>query len=67
MSVAMPVECRKIWECAWRLSLYCVDTGGLRLWTHFDVMDNILCQIRGTKRIRLWPPEEVGRAEIRTL
>ena len=33
--------------------------GGLRLWTHFDVMDNLLCQIRGTKRIRLWPPLEV--------
>ena len=33
--------------------------GGLRLWTHFDVMDNLLCQIRGTKRVRLWPPLEV--------
>jgi len=33
--------------------------GGLQLWTHFDVMDNLLCQIRGTKRVRLWPPLEV--------
>ena len=33
--------------------------GGLRLWTHFDVMSNLLCQIRGTKHIRLWPPSQV--------
>lgn len=32
---------------------------GLQLWTHFDVMDNILCQIAGSKRIRLWPPDQV--------
>ena len=29
------------------------------MWTHFDVMNNLLVQIRGTKRIRLWPPSEV--------
>jgi len=35
------------------------NAGGLRLWTHFDVMSNLLCQIRGTKQVRLWPPSEV--------
>ncbi|EIE26282.1 Clavaminate synthase-like protein, partial [Coccomyxa subellipsoidea C-169] len=34
---------------------------GLRLWTHFDVMDNLLCQVRGTKRVRLWPPPEEAK------
>ncbi|KAK9916814.1 hypothetical protein WJX75_007384 [Coccomyxa subellipsoidea] len=38
-----------------------ISSGGLRLWTHFDVMDNLLCQIRGTKRIRLWPPLEEAK------
>lgn len=33
--------------------------GGLRLWTHFDVMSNLLCQISGTKHIRVWPPSQV--------
>ena len=33
--------------------------GGLRLWTHFDVMSNMLCQICGTKQVRLWPPSQV--------
>lgn len=41
--------------------------GGLRLWTHFDVMDNLLCQIRGTKRVRLWPPLEVRVSSQRLL
>ncbi len=40
-------------------SVTMVTVGGLRLWTHFDVMDNLLCQVRGTKRVRLWPPSEV--------
>ena len=44
-------------ECA-------ASTGGLRLWTHFDVMSNVLCQIRGTKRIRLWPPSEVSHTPL---
>ncbi|GMH40346.1 hypothetical protein BSKO_08250 [Bryopsis sp. KO-2023] len=35
-----------------------VSSPGARLWTHFDAMDNVLMQITGSKRIRLWPPEE---------
>ncbi len=37
----------------------CAHPEGLQLWTHFDVMDNLLCQVKGTKRVRLWPPLEV--------
>ncbi|GLI67646.1 hypothetical protein VaNZ11_011895, partial [Volvox africanus] len=28
----------------------------LVLWTHYDVMDNLLVQVRGNKRVLLWPP-----------
>lgn len=29
-----------------------------QLWTHFDVMDNLLAQVTGHKRVVLWPPEQ---------
>ena len=29
-----------------------------QLWTHFDVMDNVLAQITGRKRVVLWSPEQ---------
>ena len=29
-----------------------------QLWTHFDVMDNLLAQVTGRKRVVLWPPEQ---------
>lgn len=35
-------------------------TDGLQLWPHYDVVDNLLMQIRGTKRVILWPPSEEG-------
>lgn len=44
----------QIFSTALRLS-----SEGVRLWTHYDIMDNVLCNIRGRKRIRLWRPEEV--------
>ncbi|KPI85467.1 hypothetical protein ABL78_5488 [Leptomonas seymouri] len=30
----------------------------LQLWTHFDTLDNVLCQIVGFKRVVLFPPSE---------
>ncbi|KAG5492714.1 hypothetical protein JKF63_01294 [Porcisia hertigi] len=30
----------------------------LELWTHYDALDNVLCQIVGTKRVVLFPPTE---------
>ncbi|CAL8466532.1 g6068 [Coccomyxa elongata] len=38
-----------------------LSSGGLQLWTHFDVMDNLLCQVKGTKRVRLWLPLEESK------
>ncbi|GAX76414.1 hypothetical protein CEUSTIGMA_g3859.t1 [Chlamydomonas eustigma] len=35
-----------------------VGSPGLRLWTHYDVMDTVLMQIRGTKQVLLWPPSD---------
>ena len=32
------------------------SSGGLRLWTHYDAMDNALIQLHGEKRVILFPP-----------
>ena len=34
-----------------------VASEGLALWTHYDVMDNLLIQMHGRKRVLLFPPE----------
>lgn len=34
-----------------------ISSPGLRLWTHYDVMDNFLIQVQGHKEVLLWPPE----------
>eukprot|EP01051_Picozoa_sp_SAG22_P002986 SAG22_NODE_139_length_18025_cov_4.352058_7_plen_540_part_00 len=41
----------------------CVRVGspGLELWTHYDMMDNVLLQLAGTKRVVLWPPTAADR------
>ena len=44
----------RVFSTALRLS-----SPGVRLWTHYDIMDNVLCNVRGRKRVRLWRPEEV--------
>jgi len=35
-----------------------LGSAGLQLWTHYDVMDNILIQVRGRKRCVLFPPTD---------
>ena len=35
-----------------------ISSPGIRLWTHYDVMDNFLLQVKGRKRILLWPPSD---------
>ena len=37
-----------------------VSSGGLQLWTHYDVMDNLLIQLHGEKRVLLFPPSVAG-------
>ena len=35
-------------------------SGPVTMWLHYDVMANVLCQIRGTKRLILYPPSDVS-------
>ncbi|CAG0925648.1 unnamed protein product, partial [Notodromas monacha] len=35
-----------------------VSSGDVQLWTHYDVMDNILVQVVGEKRVYLFPPTD---------
>lgn len=35
-------------------------SGPVSAWLHYDVMANILCQIRGTNRLLLFPPSQVS-------
>jgi tRNA wybutosine-synthesizing protein 4 len=34
-------------------------SGPVSLWLHYDVLANILCQIRGSKTLHLYPPSDV--------
>jgi tRNA wybutosine-synthesizing protein 4 len=34
-------------------------SGPVSLWLHYDVLSNILCQIRGDKTLHLYPPSDV--------
>ena len=35
-------------------------SGPVTMWLHYDVMANVLCQIRGTKRVILFSPSDVA-------
>ncbi|EMC91964.1 hypothetical protein BAUCODRAFT_312084 [Baudoinia panamericana UAMH 10762] len=35
-------------------------SGPVTMWLHYDVMANVLCQVRGRKRLMLYPPTDVG-------
>lgn len=35
-----------------------VASANVQIWTHFDLYDNVLCQVIGHKRIVLFPPED---------
>ena len=43
---------------AYHSSVLRLASDDTQLWTHFDVMDNALAQITGSKRVVLWPPSE---------
>ncbi|KAF2658749.1 LCM-domain-containing protein [Lophiostoma macrostomum CBS 122681] len=34
-------------------------SGPVSLWLHYDVLANVLCQIQGSKMLRLYPPSDV--------
>ncbi|CAL1582639.1 unnamed protein product [Knipowitschia caucasica] len=39
-------------------SVFRISSCGLQLWTHYDVMDNLLAQVTGTKRVVLFSPQD---------
>ena len=50
--VDIPPERVKKASSAW------VNFGNVRTYIHYDLDDNFLCQIKGTKRVLLFPPED---------
>ncbi|KAI9679481.1 MAG: tRNA methyltransferase ppm2 [Caeruleum heppii] len=39
-------------------------SGPVRMWLHYDVMANVLCQIRGSKRMILYPPADARHLQL---
>lgn len=39
-------------------SVFRISSCGLQLWTHYDVMDNLLAQVTGRKRVALYSPQD---------
>ncbi|KAK1146060.1 tRNA methyltransferase ppm2 [Aspergillus melleus] len=39
-------------------------SGPVTLWLHYDVMANVLCQVRGEKRLILFPPQDVQHLSV---
>lgn len=39
-------------------------SGPVTMWLHYDVMANVLCQIRGSKKVVLFPPSDVSHLGI---
>ncbi|KAK3589777.1 hypothetical protein CHS0354_021110 [Potamilus streckersoni] len=42
-------------------SVFRIASPGIQLWTHYDVMDNLLIQVNGRKRVVLFSPQEVDK------
>lgn len=42
-----------------------VGSPELQLWTHYDIMDNILMQIKGTKRVILFSPQDANNLYLK--
>lgn len=36
-------------------------SGPVNMWLHYDVMANVLCQVRGRKKLLLYPPGDVSK------
>ncbi|MCJ1403549.1 tRNA methyltransferase ppm2 [Xylographa trunciseda] len=39
-------------------------SGPVAMWLHYDVMANVLCQVRGMKRLLLFPPSDISNLQI---
>ena len=40
-------------------SVFRISSSNIRLWTHYDIMDNFLIQVTGVKKVLLYPPSDV--------
>ena len=47
-------------------SVFRVSSAGCQLWTHYDITNNLLCQLTGTKRVVLYPPHQVRNLYVHT-
>jgi len=41
-----------------------ISSKDTQLWTHYDVMDNLLCNVTGIKRVCLWPPDQAANLYV---
>ena len=41
-----------------------VSSPGLSLWTHYDVVDNVLIHLHGVKRVTLFPPDQCANLHL---
>ncbi|CAF0771491.1 unnamed protein product [Didymodactylos carnosus] len=41
-------------------SVFRIGSPNTTLWTHYDIMDNILIQVRGSKRLIMFPPGDIS-------
>ena len=41
-------------------SVFRIASAGMQLWTHYDVMDNLLIQVNGLKKVVLFPPSDAS-------
>ncbi|XP_064598514.1 tRNA wybutosine-synthesizing protein 5-like [Liolophura sinensis] len=46
-------------------SVFRIGSAGVQLWTHYDVMDNLLVQVTGRKRVVLFSPEDVDKLYLK--
>jgi tRNA wybutosine-synthesizing protein 4 len=51
---------KRFFSCAFRIS-----SADCRLWTHFDMRDNVLFEIVGRKRVVMFPPHQVDNLYAR--
>lgn len=59
---ALPAELAGVAELAHSSPLRI--SGAVALWLHYDVLANVLCQVRGAKVLRLFPPGHAVRAGV---
>lgn len=58
-SIASDLHIPKFFEQAsFFSSVFRIGSSGVQLWTHYDIMDNILIQVSGRKRVTLFSPSD---------